>query len=58
MDLKSKSGTEAAIKVAEEITKLALSKNIEEVVFDRGGYLYHGKVKAFAETARENGLKF
>ncbi|AUF83320.1 50S ribosomal protein L18 [Mesoplasma syrphidae] len=58
MDLNSKSNAEAAIKVAEEITKLALSKNIEEVVFDRGGYLYHGKVKAFAEAARANGLKF
>lgn len=45
-------------KVAEEIAKLAIAKSIVDVVFDRGGYLYHGKVKAFAEAARENGLKF
>lgn len=41
-----------------EIAKLALSKNISEVVFDRGGFLYHGRVKALAEGAREGGLKF
>ena len=40
------------------IAKVALDKGIEEVVFDRNGYLYHGKVKALAEAARENGLKF
>ncbi|PPE04936.1 50S ribosomal protein L18 [Entomoplasma ellychniae] len=49
---------EAAKKVGAEIAKLAANKKIIDVVFDRGGYLYHGKVKAFAETARENGLKF
>ncbi|WP_031542189.1 50S ribosomal protein L18 [Mesoplasma photuris] len=54
----NKGNIEAAEKVAEEIAKLALSKNISEVVFDRGGYLYHGKVKAFADKAREAGLKF
>ncbi|QVK09556.1 50S ribosomal protein L18 [Mycoplasma mycoides] len=58
MDLKSKSNTLAAQKVAEEIAKKALAANITQVVFDRNGYLYHGKIKAFAETARENGLKF
>lgn len=41
-----------------EIAKLALAKNISEVVFDRGGFLYHGRVKALAEGAREGGLKF
>lgn len=49
---------EAATKVGEMIAKVALDKGIEEVVFDRNGYLYHGKVKALAEAARENGLKF
>lgn len=50
--------TEAAAKVGAEIAKIALSKNIEKVVFDRSGYLYHGRIKALAEAARENGLKF
>ncbi|AAT75495.1 50S ribosomal protein L18 [Mesoplasma florum L1] len=59
LNLGLKSGNiEAAKKVAEEIAKLAIAKSIVDVVFDRGGYLYHGKVKAFAEAARENGLKF
>lgn len=44
--------------VGVEIAKLALAKNISEVVFDRGGFLYHGRVKALAEGAREGGLKF
>lgn len=58
LGLKNASNVEAAKQVAVEIAKLAASKKIVDVVFDRGGYLYHGKVKAFAETARENGLKF
>ena len=40
------------------IAKRALEKGIEEVVFDRGGFLYHGKVQALADAAREAGLKF
>ena len=40
------------------IAKNALEKGISEVVFDRGGYLYHGRIKELAEGARENGLKF
>lgn len=44
--------------VGVELAKLALAKNISEVVFDRGGFLYHGRVKALAEGAREGGLKF
>ena len=47
-----------ARKVGEMIAKRAAEKNITDVVFDRGGYLYHGRVKELAEGARENGLKF
>ena len=49
---------EAAVEVGKLIAKKALEKNIESVVFDRGGYIYHGKVKALADAAREAGLKF
>ena len=49
---------EGAKKVGELVAKAALEKGIEAVVFDRGGYLYHGRVQALAESARENGLKF
>lgn len=48
----------AAAKVGALIAKRALEKGFSEVVFDRGGYLYHGRVKALAEAAREAGLKF
>lgn len=47
-----------ALKVGSEIGKLAVGKKIEAVVFDRGGYVYAGKVKALADAAREAGLKF
>jgi large subunit ribosomal protein L18 len=49
---------EGAKKVGELIAKKALDAGIENVVFDRGGYIYHGRVQALAEAARENGLKF
>ncbi len=49
---------DAARKVGQAIGKLAIDKNIAEVVFDRGGYLYHGRVKELADGARESGLKF
>jgi len=49
---------EAAAEVGKLIAKRALEKGIETVVFDRGGYIYHGRVKALAEGAREGGLKF
>ncbi len=49
---------EAAKKVGELVAKKAVEKGITEVVFDRGGYLYHGRVQELAEGAREAGLKF
>ena len=49
---------EAAAKVGEVIGKKAVEKGIKKVVFDRGGFLYHGKVKALADAAREAGLEF
>ena len=49
---------ESAKKVGKLIAERTLQKGISEVVFDRGGYLYHGRVKALAEAAREAGLKF
>ena len=48
---------DAATEVGKNIAKKALAKGIEEVVFDRGGFVYHGRVKAVAEGAREGGLK-
>ena len=49
---------EAARKVGQLVAERAKAKGIEEVVFDRGGYVYHGRVAALAEGAREGGLKF
>lgn len=49
---------EAAKKVGEAIAKRALDKGIDTVAFDRGGFLYHGRVKELADGAREAGLKF
>ena len=49
---------EAAKKVGEAVAKRAIAKGIEEVCFDRGGFLYHGRVAELAEGAREAGLKF
>ena len=57
--LKSKSrGMQAAKEVGAQIAKAALVQKIEACVFDRGGYLYHGRIKALAEAAREAGLRF
>ena len=47
-----------AIKVGKLVAERAKGKNVEQVVFDRGGYIYHGKVKALADAAREGGLQF
>lgn len=58
MKLPNGGNVEAAKQVGSEIAKLCKEKNIECVVFDRGGYIYHGRVKALAESAREAGLKF
>ena len=52
------SNKEAACKIGKLIAERALAKGIEEVVFDRGGYIYHGRVQELAEGAREGGLKF
>ena len=49
---------EAAHKVGEALAKRAMEKGIEECVFDRAGYIYHGRVQALAEGARDGGLKF
>ena len=49
---------EAAAKVGELIAKRAIEKGYKTVVFDRGGYFYHGRVKALADAAREAGLEF
>lgn len=58
-DFEGKGGNvEAARKVGATVAKRAVEKGIAEVVFDRGGFLYHGRVKELAEGARENGLKF
>ena len=53
-----KNNQEAAAKVGAAIAERAKSKDIEEVYFDRGGFLFHGKIKALADAAREGGLKF
>lgn len=56
--VKSTGNKEAARVVGELVAKRAAEKNITEVVFDRGGYIYHGRVQELAEGAREGGLKF
>ncbi len=50
--------TQSATQVGEAIAKALLAKGISQIVFDRNGYLYHGRVKALADGAREGGLKF
>ena len=58
LDQGGKTKTEVAAEVGKMLAEKAKSVNVETVVFDRGGYLYHGRVKALADAAREGGLKF
>ena len=56
--LKTGANTEAAAAVGRAVAERAIKAGVSQVVFDRGGYFYHGRVKALAEAAREGGLKF
>ena len=58
LGLKGKNNKEAAARIGTEIATRAKAAGVEEVYFDRGGFLFHGKVKALADAAREGGLKF
>ena len=57
-ELEGQSKVDQAKVVGRRLAEKALSKGVKKVVFDRGGYVYHGRVKALAEAARENGLQF
>ncbi len=56
--LKNTSNKEAAIAVGKRIAEKAVKAGVKEIAFDRSGYKYHGRIKALAESARENGLTF
>ena len=58
VDLKLKSNIEISFNVGKSVAELAVKKGIDKIKFDRGGYLYHGRVKSLADGAREGGLKF
>jgi large subunit ribosomal protein L18 len=58
LGLVGKNNVEAAAKIGAEIAARAKAAGVEDVYFDRGGFLFHGKVKALADAAREGGLKF
>lgn len=58
IDGKGKNKTEQAFEVGKAVAEAATQSGIEKVVFDRGGYLYHGRVKSLADGARKGGLKF
>jgi large subunit ribosomal protein L18 len=59
-DMRSKTGAnvDAAKAVGKLVAQRAIEKGVKSVVFDRGGYLYHGRIKALADAAREGGLQF
>lgn len=57
-DLKARAGVEQCAALGKELAKICQGKNIGKVVFDKNGFRYHGRVKAFAEGAREGGLQF
>ncbi len=56
--IKISGNAEAALEVGRDIADKAIKKGFKEIVFDRGGYLFHGRVKSLADGAREKGLKF
>lgn len=58
LNLENGGNIEAATKIGETVAKRAIEKGINTIVFDRGGYLYHGRVKELAEAARAAGLQF
>lgn len=58
LDSKKNNTVETSKEVGKKLAELATGKGISQVIFDRGGYKYHGQVKALAEGAREGGLKF
>ena len=57
-NLKTGANVDAAKAVGKLVAQRALEKGVKDVVFDRGGYLYHGRIKALADAAREGGLNF
>jgi large subunit ribosomal protein L18 len=57
-DKSARPNVATAVKVGKAVAERALAKNVSQVVFDRGGFIYHGKVKALADAAREGGLQF
>ena len=56
--IESRSNMDAAVAVGKLLARRAIEKGVETIVFDRSGYIYHGKIKALADAAREAGLKF